>query len=436
MGGGATGLAVGAQYRQQELKIRVDPIQKDGGLGFSPQILRDWISNRDTSSVFAELVMFPTQNFEVDIAARYEETLGQSSTEPKLSMLWTPTDNVYIRATAGSSFRLASETQLFGIGGGSVGRDTIGGEVTQATGIAVGNPALVPEESDNWTLGFTWDITDNFTFDLTYWDYEFKNLVTSTDAAVTLRADMLDGYIVTDGPANWSDPAFIAANNASANPLFFGRGNEVCDDPSVIPGGTGRWDGVSPLPAGCATGFDISIFKSSWINQDVIVTNGFDLTLDWQKDLSSGGRFGTRFVGAFTTEYSGISSVTGELTDVVGTDGYNVAGVGTNPDLRANLIISYGRGNQNVRGTFRYTSGTELTNPNPLLANFDESAYTQLDLVYSWDAPLSNPATLSFSVLNATDEEPPLVPNGLLTYDQSLYDGRGRMFRVQWSQGF
>jgi iron complex outermembrane receptor protein len=432
MAGGATGLAVGAQHRKQELKIEVDPIQKDGGLGFSPQILRDWFSDRETNSVFAELVMFPSENFEIDIAARYEETLGQSSTEPKLSMLWTPTDNLYVRATAGSSFRLASETQLFGIGGGSVGRDTIGGEVTQATGIAVGNPALLPEESDNWTVGFTWDITDNFTMDLTYWDYEFTNLVTSTDAAVTLRADMADGYIVTDGPANWSDPAFIAANIASPNPLFFGRPNEVCEI-------TGRWAGVGsgdPLPAGCVTGFDIEIFRSSWINQDVIVTNGFDLTLDWRKDLSSGGRFGTRFVGAFTTEYAGISSVTGQLTDVVGTDGFNVAGVGTNPDLRANLIVSYGKGNHNVRGTFRYTSGTERTDPNPLLANFDEGSYTQLDLVYSYDLSLSNPATLTFSVLNATDEEPPLTPNGLLTYNQGLYDGRGRMARIAWSQGF
>lgn len=437
MGGGAAGLAVGAQYRKQDLHITVDPIQKDGGLGFSPQILRDWDSVRDSKAVFAELVMFPTEGFEVDIAARWEETLGVSSTEPKLSMLWTPTDNLYIRATAGSSFRLASENQLFGIGGGSVGRDTIGGEVTQATGIAVGNENLLPEESDNWTLGFTWDVTDGFTLDATYWSYEFTNLVASTDAEDTLRTDLLDGYAVTAGPANWSDPAFLAANAASPNPLFFGRPNELCDPPSsTFPGGSGRWDGVSPLPAGCLTGFDFQIFRSSWLNQDIIITNGVDLTLDWQRTLTGGGNFGIRYIGAYTFEYSGIDNVSGQLRDCVGQDCDGIAGVTSNPDLRSNLIVTYGRGPHSVRGTFRYTSGTELTDTNPLLAEFDEGSYTQLDLNYNLDLNMRNPATLSFTILNATDEEPPLVPNGLITYNAALYDGRGRMFRVMWNQGF
>ncbi|MBN1238906.1 MAG: TonB-dependent receptor [Gammaproteobacteria bacterium] len=426
MGGGATGIARGAQYRKQELEIGVDPIQKDGGLGFSPQILRDWTSNRDTNAFFTELVLFPSENFEIDLAARWEETLGVSSTEPKLSMLWTPTDSLYFRATAGSSFRLASENELFGIGGGSVSRDTIGGEVTQAVGIAVGNPNLQPEESDNFTLGFTWDLTDNFTVDLTYWDYEFSGLVTSTDAEDTLRLDLADGW-VNAGPNN-TNPV---PRELSPHPLFPGRPNEVCEV-------TGRWDPDSgaPLPAGCVTGFDFEIFRSSWINQDIIDTNGFDLTLDWRTDLSGGGNFGVRYIGAFTERYAGISNLTGELVDVVGTDADGVAGLSINPDLRANLIVTYGKGNHNVRGTFRYTSGTELTDTNPLLQAFDEGAYTQLDLVYNWNLPLENPATLSFTMLNVTDEEPPLSPNGLITYNSGLYDGRGRMFRLMWRQTF
>jgi outer membrane receptor protein involved in Fe transport len=439
MGGGATGLAVGAQQRKQELEITVDPISKDGGFGFSPQILRDWVSNRETDAVFAELVMFPSESFEVDIAARWEDTNGVSSTEPKISALWTPTDRLFVRATAGSSFRLGSEAQTFGIGGGSAGRDTIGGEVTQAVGIATGNPTLLPEESDNWTLGFTFDVTDGFTIDLTYWDYEFKNLVSSTDAGDTLRGDLLDGFVNWPGPANWNDPAFVAANAASPHPLFFGRPNEFCDPvgPDFVPGGTGRWAGPgNPLPAGCMTGFDIEIFKSTFVNRDIVVTNGFDLTLDWQNELSGGGVFGARFIGSFTQEYAGINNVTGELQDAVGTTADGVAFLGTNPEVRANLILSYLKGNHNVRGTVRHTSGTENLSPNILEAAFDEGDYNQLDIVYSYDLPLRNPATLTFSVLNATDEEPPLDPNGLLTYNSGLYDARGRVYRLMWSQGF
>ena len=435
MAGGSTGIAVGAQLRKQELRVTIDPIQKDGGLGFSPQILRDWNANRATTAFFTELAMYPTEDLEVGIAARAEETLGISSTVPKISMLWTPQDNLFVRATAGSSFRLASENNMFGVSPGSVGRDTIGGEITQAVGIAVGNQGLLPEESDNWTVGFTWDVSDNFTIDLTYWDYEFTNLVTSTDAEDTLRADLADGW-VNAGPDN-SNPV---PRELSPHPLFPGRPNEYCEVTRgwsfVDENRDGNLDpGAEPLPAGCVTGFDFQIFRSSWLNHDIILTNGFDLTLDWRSQLA-GGDFGTRFIGSFTQEYSGIDAASGMLRNVVGQDGDGVAGVGINPDLRANLILTYGRGDHDVRGTFRYTSGTELTDTNPLEAPFDEGAYTQLDLVYNWNLPLDNPATLSFTVINATDEEPPLDPNGLITYNAGLYDGRGRMFRVMWNQGF
>ena len=426
MAGGTTGIAVGAQYRQQELELSVAPIEKDGGLGFNPQILRDWQANRTTEALFAELAMYPIEDIEIDIAVRREETLGLSSTDPKLSMLYTPTDNLFLRATVGSSFRLASENQLFGIGAGSVGRDTIGGQVTQAVGIAVGNPNLLPEESDNWTLGFTWDVTDNFTVDLTYWDYDFTNLVASTDAEDTLRLDLADGW-VNAGPNN-SAPV---PRDQSPHPLFPGRPNEYCE----VTRGWVSLDVSGPLPEGCLTGFDFEIFRSSWANKDVIVVNGFDLTLDWRQELA-GGDFGARLIGSFTQEYSGIDNATGRLRNVVGQDGDGVAGITPNPDLRANLILTYGRGNHDVRGTFRYISGTELTDTNPLEHSFDESSYTQLDLVYNWELPLANPATLSFSMINATDEEPPLNPNGLITYTASLYDGRGRMYRVMWNQGF
>jgi iron complex outermembrane receptor protein len=425
MSGGPTGIALGAQYRNQDLQIRVDPISKDGGFGFTPQILKDWGSQRDTKATFAELDMYPSKTFELDLAARYEQTLGQASTEPKVSLLWTPTDKLFFRATAGTSFRLASENQLYGIGPGSVARGTIGGEVTQATGIAVGNPKLKPETSDNWTLGFTFDITDNVSFDLTYWNYKFKNQVTSTDAQAELDADIADGW-VNAGP-NDSNPI---PNSQSSHPLFPGRPNEVCEV-------TGRWDPNSgqPLPAGCVTGFDFQIFKTSWINRDITETDGLDFTFDWHKALSGGGEFGTRFVGSYVLKYSG-TTINGTLVDVVGTDGYNVEGVGTNPQLRANLINTYNKGNNSFRASWHFISGTKLTNPNPLLAAWDPGDYYQLDLTYAHKFNSKRPTSLTFALINATDAAPPLRPNGLITYDASLYDGRGRMFRMSYDFGF
>ena len=241
MAGGASGLALGVQYRQQELDIQINPVRRDGGFGFAPQVVQDWSSSRDTQAVFAELVIFPSDNLELDFAARFEDTLGLSSTEPKLTGLWTPTDDLFVRFSVGSSFRLASERQTFGIGPSGTTIRPLGGEVTQARALSVGNADLLPEESDNWTIGLTWDATDDLTLDLTYWNYDFTNLVSTIDPDEILLADIADGFI--------TDPRIE---------LFPGVPNEVCEV-------TGRWSGVQddPLPADCLDGFDIALFKSS-----------------------------------------------------------------------------------------------------------------------------------------------------------------------------
>ncbi len=411
MGGGATGIALGVQHRQQELEIQVDSVSRDGGFGFAPQVIQDWSSSRSTDAFFAELVMFPTENFEIDIAARYEDTEGQNSTEPKISMLWTPTDDLFVRFSAGSSFRLASELQTFGIGPSPTTIRPLGGEVTQARALAVGNEALLPEESDNWSLGFTWDVTDSLTLGIDYWDYQFTNLVTQISPDDILLADQADGFL--------TDPRIE---------LFPGRPNEVCEI-------TGRWDPDSgdPLPAGCIDGFDIALFKSSYINQNTVETSGIDLNIDYNRELSGGSQVGVRLLATYVDRYAG-TATDGSIIDVVGTDGGNVAGVGTNPQIRANLIATYLRGNHSLRWTARFTDGTTLRNPGAFEYNTDDSSWTQHDVVYTYTLPNSN--ELNFAVLNLFDNEPPLQANTLTTVNSSLYDPRMRMMRVVYTHAF
>lgn len=412
MAGGATGVAVGAQFRRQKLDIVQDPISKDGGLGFAPQVIQDWSSKRDTDAVFAEIVMFPTETLEFDLATRYENTEGESSVEPKVSVLWTPTDNLYLRASAGSSFRLASEFQSFGIGASGTTIRPVGGEVTQARAIALGNPNLKPEESENWTVGVTWDINESLTVEVNYWDYQFTNLVTTISPDDILLADMADGFI--------DDPR---------NEVFPGRPREVCEV-------TGRWDGVNPatLPSGCITGLDFSLFNSSFINQDTVQTSGADFNVSYNFDLFS-GEAGLRLNGAWVNEYAG-TDTTGKLIDVVGTDGANVAGVGTNPRVRASLVGTYSLGDHALRWTSRFTDGTKLRNPGAFQYNTIEGSKTFHDLVYTYTLPTENQASFNLAVLNVADSEPPLLANTLTTVQDQLYDPRGRMYRLSLNYSF
>ena len=411
MAGGASGLAVGAQYRQQELDIFTNPVERDGGFGFAPQVVQDWSASRDTQAVFAELVIFPTEDLELDFAARYESTLGLSSTEPKLTGLWTPTDDLFVRFSVGSSFRLASERQTFGIGPSGTTIRPLGGEVTQARALSVGNPDLLPEESDNWTIGFTWDATDSLTFDLTYWNYDFTNLVSTIDPDEILLADIADGFI--------TDPRIE---------LFPGVPNEVCER-------SGRWDPDSgdPLPDGCLDGFDIALFKSSFVNRNAVETSGLDFNVDWRHEFAGGNQLGIRLLGAYVQSFK-ISTLDGTLVETVGTDRGSDLGLLDNPEIRANLITTYSTGDHDFRWSLRFTDGIELWNPGRFQYNTDESAWMQHDLVYTYTLPSAN--QLNVAILNATNNEPPLVANSLTTVDSRLHDPRMRMFRLEYVHSF
>ena len=411
MAGGASGLALGAQYRQQDLDIQVNPVRRDGGFGFAPQVVQDWSASRDTQAVFAELVIYPTDDLELDFAARYESTLGLSSTEPKLTGLWTPTDDLFVRFSVGSSFRLASERQTFGIGPSGTTIRPLGGEVTQARALSVGNPDLLPEESENWTIGLTWDATDNLTLDLTYWNYDFTNLVSTIDPDEILLADIADGFI--------TDPRIE---------LFPGVPNEVCEV-------TGRWSGIQddPLPDGCLDGFDIALFKSSFVNRNAVETSGMDITVDWRQELPGGNLFGARLLAAYVNSFK-ISDLAGNLIETVGTDQGSDLGLLDNPQIRANLILTYSMGDHDFRWSARYTDGIELWNPGRFEYNTDESPWTQHDVVYTYTLPSSN--QLNLAILNVTDNEPPLMANTLTTVDSRLHDPRMRMIRLEYTHSF
>jgi iron complex outermembrane receptor protein len=407
--GGTTGVAFGGQLRRQTLDINVDPISAEGGFGSDPQPLKSWNAKRDTSALFAEIALYPTDDLELDLAARWEKTDELGSTEPKVSLLYTPTDDLFIRASWGTSFRVPSEVAVYGVTGeGNRGTTEIGGESQQAEGYTVGNLDLKPETSENFTFGLTWDATDELTVGATYWSYKFTDLITRTSANEFLDLDMLDGFLT----------------DTLHHPLFPGAPNEICEI-------TGRWDPNSgaPRPADCMSALDIRVFNSFWVNQDRMDTSGVDFDIDYQTQWL-GYDLRTRLAGSYVLTLEGPDAVTGELRDGAGTDGYNIIGIGgsQNRQLRATLTQEVRRGPHSVRLTGRYTDGYEVKNPNanPLSSN---ASTTVWDLNYTVDLPFKIDSTFTLAVINLGDRYPPMSP-GSLPFSAGLYDARGRMYKL------
>ena len=100
----------------------------------------------------------------------YEDAGSFGKFNPKLGLLWTPVKGLFIRGSAGTSFQAPGPASMFAQGQGGTSAQQIGGDTINARGLLVGNPNLKPETSRNWNVGVTWDVTDDFTAELNYFN--------------------------------------------------------------------------------------------------------------------------------------------------------------------------------------------------------------------------------------------------------------------------
>ncbi|MFZ9585700.1 MAG: TonB-dependent receptor plug domain-containing protein [Pseudohongiellaceae bacterium] len=405
MAGGTTGLAVGLHRREQDFSQDWDVLSEaPGNWAFNgATAFLDFGGQRTTDAAFAELVMYPTETLEVQLAARYEDAGTQDSFDPKIGLLWTPMDGLYLRASAGTSFRQPGEIQVFGSGPGGASTDPIGGDTINARGLLVGNPNLESETSDNWTAGVTWDITEAFTAELNYWSVDFQNLITQEQSQAILLLDRADGFI--------TDPRIILRDGAP---------NEVCEV-------TGRWSGRAsdPRPANCMSGFDVQLFRTTYINQAFQKTEGLDFVFNYEFDALA-SQWSARLLGSWTTKYD--MDVQGKVVDGVGS--YNTATFGVpNPEWRSNVMLDWKHDNHMARATVRYLSKLELDVRNANNQLTEEEDFTTLDLQYSYTLA-EGAGSVTFTVINATDEEDPLRHGAQTTSTSSIYESRGRVYRL------
>lgn len=404
MSGGTTGLAFGLHRREQDFAQKWDDLSKSVGYyAFNGAFaVLDFGGSRTTNAAFTELVMFPSDTLEIQLAGRYEDMGDLDSFDPKIGLLWTPREGLFVRASAGTSFRQPGEIQMFGNGSGGAATDPIGGDTINARGLLVGNPNLEPETSENWTVGVTWDVTERFTMELNYWNYTFEDLITQENAQAILVLDRMDGFI--------TDPRIVLRDGAP---------NEVCEV-------TGRWTPGSGLrPADCMSGFDITQFTTTYINQAFQETAGLDFTFAYGWETAS-SEWDVRLVGSLTDKYD--MTLAGALIDGVGS--YNDGTFGSpNPKVRANLMLSRSSEKHTFRATLRHLSALTLRVPNANNIRTESKDFNTLDLLYGYQLP-GGRSDVTFSITNATDEDDPISHGAQTTSFGGLYETRGRVFRL------
>jgi len=120
--------------------------------------------------------------------------------------------------------------------------------------------------------------------------------------------------------------------------------------------------------------------------------------------------------------------VQGKVVDGVGS--YNTATFGVpNPEWRSNVMLDWKHDNHMARATVRYLSKLELDVRNANNQLTEEEDFTTLDLQYSYTLA-EGAGSVTFTVINATDEEDPLRHGAQTTSTSSIYESRGRVYRL------
>ena len=382
LSGGSVGFALGFQYREESLVAVYDSITQQDGFAFLIGNT-NFSGERDVTAVFGEILLPFTDNLEVSVAVRYEDYgsgVGDT-TDPKLSVLWTPTDSLSFRGSVGTSFRAPSVHQLLGAqtNFANISDPNNGGSSTFGGNRTIGNPNLEPEESTAFNLGVSWSVA-NWELDLDYWDFAFDDVLTRENPQEIVNL-------------NPNDPARVQRTSAGT----------------------------------------IAIVNTNFINSTAIDTSGFDFSARGIYD-SQYGTFSPSFNATYITSYD-ITTADGTVID--GAGALNRSNVGNpTPELRANLGLNWAYGAHSANIFYRFVDSYERNET----SNTDSiDSFSQVDVQYSVLLGSflreDSSTSLTAGVVNLFDEDPPFVAIAG-SYDPRTGDPRGQRVYVKLGLSF
>ncbi len=332
--GGAVKLAVGGQWRHDELLYGVN----SGPPGPGQLVIRNTL-NRHSSAGFAELLVpifgrgnaLPgLERLDLDVAGRYEDYSDfGSTTHPKIGINWQPVEGVLAHASYGTSFRAPLLSELVGPlkgvfvqtysdplspSGTSIGY-TLGG----------GNTALKPETARTYSVGVDWQPTRGSKVSLTYYNIDYKNQIGSYLSDLTILQQTSElGSLITRCPSAACSALvsqYVTGPNKLplfgpplANPSVFVNGLEENLGETKTSGldllGTYSFTALTPgvwtvdLVANLTTQYDVQFTPGgAWF--DELNTIGYPLRLRMRGDIGwEGGPLRAKLFVNFVNSYS------------------------------------------------------------------------------------------------------------------------------------
>ena len=356
--GGALAIALGAEFRREELKNPGETEVYLGniiGLGYSSAQ-----ASRNVTAVYGELYAPLLKNLELTAALRYDNYSDYGSNwAPKVGVKYNPVQQLALRGTYSTGFRAPgpyesgnSATNGFTSVVDPVRCPVTGSPADCGSGnvgvIAIGNPNLEPEKSTSWTVGLVWEPMPGLSGTVDYWNIETKQVINGADAQL------------------------------------------VVNNPSAFPNALILRDSSTALPGIPNSGTLLAV-ATPFLNDYKQSTDGVDVSARYRMDLKD--------YGALTPslEWTHVFHFTREFNDgtkyqYAGTHGPTVlsssAGI---PQDRFNVTLAWEKGPWNVTGIVRYVGPMDTIEAKELpdclqpdFGNCTVASFTTLDLSASY----------------------------------------------------
>ncbi len=196
VGGGALMLGAGVDYRREGNKYEPSLLAQGIGNNIAGDSANEipFDLSRNAWGAYAELLAPLTKQLEVTGSVRYDKYSDfGDTTNGKLAIRFQPVSNVLLRASIGTGFKAPSLAQAadivqsYGVTANQYACPWAAGTDPKAAWcspapvqynvFAGGNPALKPETSQQWTLGFRIEPTPKVSIGMDLWNVHVKNQI-------------------------------------------------------------------------------------------------------------------------------------------------------------------------------------------------------------------------------------------------------------------
>ncbi|ESE43290.1 TonB-dependent receptor plug domain-containing protein [Shewanella decolorationis] len=394
--GGAVAHYFGMEYFEQDFASVYDAQSEAGLIGGSAG--NSASGDRQVWAAFYEAVLPITDTIELNVAARYDDYSDfGTNVAPKAAIRWQALDNLVVRASYSEAFRAPRLDQLNAADTfsaesgkdypfcGSNGQESC--PTKQFDTYISSNDSLDAETSDYLNLGIAWDVVEEFSVKLDYFNLNIDNAISQRSVTNVIRG--------------------IANGQLTPDSTFY-----VERAPSSPDGSLGR---VLKVGTGYANGDKLSI-------------EGIDLA--FAANFATGiGDFGINWNNSFVLDYTS--------EQVGGAAAQNTAGWEGQPDYKSVLTTTYTIADHKFSWNMNYTSGTyakenAIQNGSVLVPEGDLDSWLIHNITYTYD--IGNFGAITLMVNNLTDEDP-VLNNG--KYENAdLYNNYGREYRASYTVKF